>query len=307
LTRHGVPAALWELQTTFRVPSGISPAHVVADIDGYQNDNPPPVSAVHGKVAMAEPNGWRLTADVTVPFGDPPFPMLVYLHGGGWVEGAPWTHRRLAAELAARGLLVINVDYRRAPKHRFPGAFEDACFAVDWAAGHGAQFGGDPRRLLIGGDSAGANLAAAVLACGTRTPVAGALLCYGIFDFHRALPVMGELIGGITAPTQLYLPPAEFDALREDPRLSPQYHVGDFPPTLLTVGELDPLRGESETMAAALQQACVPHQLHLAADAPHGYLQMPGHPAYDTGYDALAAFARDTRGSARTRRSHKHD
>jgi acetyl esterase len=288
---YGVPAALWEMQTTFRPPVGVSPAHVVADIDAYQNDHPPPVAAVHSKVPMAEPNGWRLTADVAVPFGDPPFPSLVYLHGGGWVEGAPWTHRRLAAELAARGLLVINVDYRRAPKHRFPGGYEDACFALDWAAQHAARFGGDPGRLLVGGDSAGANLAAATLASGTRTPVAGALLCYGIFDFHRALPIMGDLIGGTTAETQLYLPPAEFDALRGDPRLSPEHHVTDFPPTLLTVGELDPLRGESEAMARALEQASVPYQVHLAVDAPHGYLQMPGHPAHDVGYDMLAAFA----------------
>ncbi|MHA6796279.1 alpha/beta hydrolase [Pseudonocardia bannensis] len=295
-TAHGVPAALLEFQTTMRLPAGGSPVELLKSFDDYSNSDPPPVAAVHRGVPLRADDGWRLGVDVTVPLGDGPFPALVYLHGGGWVMGSPWTHRRLAAELAARGLLVVSVDYRRAPKYRFPGAVGDAAFALDWARSGVAEFGGDPGRLLVGGDSAGANLAAALLAAGV--PGAGhvraALLFYGVYDYHRALPTLSGLLGGDDAASQLYLQPADFDALRGDPRLSPEGHVAGFPPTWLTVGERDPLRPESEALAARLAAASVEHELHVAPGAPHGYLQLPTHPAHDAGLSEMAAFLRRT-------------
>lgn len=291
---HGVPPALLEFQTTLQPPAGDSAARLLKGFDAYTNADPPPVAAVHAGVPLREEGGWRLGADVTVPRGTGPFPAVVYLHGGGWVMGSPWTHRRLAAELAARGLLVVSVDYRRAPKHRFPGAVDDAAFALRWAHRHVAEYGGDPDRLLVGGDSAGANLAAALLAAGVpgATEVQAALLFYGVFDYHRALPTLSGLLGGDDAASQLYLDPADFDALRGDPRLSPEAHVRGFPPTWITVGERDPLRPESEALAARLAVASVPHEMHVAAGAPHGYLQLPTHPAHDEGLSAVAAFLR---------------
>lgn len=294
-TTYGVPVPLLEFQTTLCLPvDGGSPMELLRSFDEYSNADPPPVGAVHPEVLLCEQDGWQLSADITVPRGPPPFPAVVYLHGGGWVMGSPWTHRRLTAELAARGLLAVSVDYRRAPKHRFPNAVEDAAFAVDWARRHVAQFDGDPGRLLIGGDSAGANLAAAVLASGAGQGVAAALLCYGVYDYHRALPTLAGLLGGDDAASQLYLDPEQFEALRGDPRLSPEVHVEDFPPTLLTVGEHDPLRPESDALAAQLANAAVPHELHVAPGAPHGYLQLPTHPAHDEGLAAITTFVHRT-------------
>ncbi|MQA17337.1 MAG: alpha/beta hydrolase fold domain-containing protein [Pseudonocardiaceae bacterium] len=296
LGANAVPAELLEFQTTLRPPAAEGGAvALLTRFDSYINGDPPPVSAVHAGVLLREEDGWRLSADITVPFGRPPFPALLYLHGGAWVAGAPWTHRRLAAELASRGLLVVSIDYRRAPKHRFPSAVHDAAFALAWLDQRVAEFGGDPGRLLIGGDSAGANLAAAVLASGVpaAADVRAALLCYGIYDYHRALPVLGGLLGGQDAATQAYLDPAEFETLRGDPRLSPERNVLAFPPTLLTVGQHDPLRHESEAMAARLAAASIPHRLHIATDTPHGYLQLPTHPAHDEGLAVIAEFLRD--------------
>lgn len=291
---YGVPPELLEFQTTLRTTANTTAAELLKGFDDYQNADPPAVGGVHEGVWLRERDGWVLSADVTVPFGDPPFPTVVYLHGGAWVMGSPWTHRRLAAELAARGLLIVSVDYRRAPKHRFPGAVDDAAFAVSWTRAHAADLGGDPDRLLIGGDSAGANLAAAVLASGGGTGVGAALLCYGIYDYHRALPTLSGLLGGSDADSQLYLHPSEFDALRDDPRLSPERQVSGFPPTYLTVGEHDPLRIESESLARSLSAMSVAHELRMAPSAPHGYLQLPTHPAHDAELDALAAFVRRT-------------
>jgi acetyl esterase len=291
---NDVPRELMDFQLTLRPPPGTTALEHLKRFDGYQNGDPPAVGFHHRQLRLREHAGWTLNVDVVGPPGEPPFPTLVYLHGGGWVMGSPWTHRRLAAELAIRGMLVVSVDYRRAPKHRFPGAVEDAAYALDWSRANAAQFGGDPEALLIGGDSAGANLAAGVLAAGRGAGVEAALLCYGIFDFHRSLPVLSGLLGGPDAGSQRYLEPDQFDALRGDPRLSPERDVSGFPPTFLTVGEHDPLRPESESLAAELDAAGVDHQLWVAAGAPHGYLQLPTHPAHDAGLDALAAFVRRT-------------
>lgn len=287
-----VPAPLLEFQLTLRAPDGVDPAVLLASYDGYMNAEGPSVAAVHQAVPMREVAGWRLGADITVPLGEPPFPALVYLHGGGWVMGAPWTHRRLAADLAALGLLVVSVDYRRAPKHRYPAAVDDAAFALDWACAHVAGYGGDPARLLVGGDSAGGNLAAGVLAGGDGADVVAALLLYGVYDYHRALPVLAPLLGGTQADSQLYLPPADFDALRGEARLSPERHAHRLPPCLVAVGGRDPLLGESTALAARLAAAGVAHELVVLDGAPHAFLQLPTHPAHAAGFAAIAGFLR---------------
>lgn len=288
--RTAVPADLLEFQRTFRAPPGGSAVELLVAHDGYMNGDPPPVAATHRNVALREVAGWRVGADISVPLGEPPFPTLVYLHGGGWVMGAPWTHRRLSAELAARGLLVISVDYRRAPKHRFPAAVEDSAHAVEWAVEHAHEYGGDPDRLILGGDSAGGNLTAGVLAAGLSDRVRAALLLYGIYDFHRAISSLGPLLGGVAPDSQPYLPVAEFEQLRGDPRLSPEQHCAGLPPSLVLVGDGDPLLVESTALAARLTETGVDHELLVIEDAPHGFLQLPTHPAHDLGLATIERF-----------------
>src|SRR5215468_6415692 len=181
-----IPADLLEFMETLRVPKGVNPADMLQRYDAIMNGNPPPVGAVHDGVLLREVAGWRLTADIAVPFGPGPHPVLVYFHGGGWTMGSPKTHLRLGREFAAAGYLTINLDYRRAPKYRFPAAFDDCVFATRWAVENAARYGGDAKRLAVGGDSAGGNLAAAVTAHLASDPsapkVRAALLIYGVFD-----------------------------------------------------------------------------------------------------------------------------
>src|SRR6185312_5356640 len=97
----------------------------------------------------------------TPPDAKPPSPVLIYLHGGGWVIGSVETHDPFCRLLcAAAGALILSVEYRLAPEHPYPAALEDTLAAYSWAAKHVPAFGGDARRLALGGDSAGANLAA---------------------------------------------------------------------------------------------------------------------------------------------------
>lgn len=95
------------------------------------------------------------------PEADPPYPVLVYYHGGGFVAGSLDTHDNVCAALTNRAdCLTVSVDYRRAPEHPFPAAVADAYAAAEWASTHADQLRGDPDRVAVAGDSAGGNLAA---------------------------------------------------------------------------------------------------------------------------------------------------
>ena len=107
------------------------------------------------------PAGLRVR--VYTPVGPGPKPALIYFHGGGWVLGGPETIDGPCRRLAnASGCVVISVDYRRPPEHRFPAPLDDCFAATRYVAGHVAEFGVDAARIAVGGDSAGGNLAAAV-------------------------------------------------------------------------------------------------------------------------------------------------
>ena len=237
--------------TGFKPPKGVNPADLLIKYNDLMNGNPPPVGAVHDDVLLRQVAGWRLSADISVPTGPGPHPVLVYFHGGGWTMGSPKTHLRLGREFAAAGYLTVNVDYRRAPKHRFPAAFDDCLFATQWAVEHAAEYGGDAQRLAVGGDSAGANLAGGVLAeCSRKRgpAIKAGLLLYGVFDYHAALAGLGTP----HAKQQLYLPVEDYEALREDHRVSPLYACDGFPPCYIAVGTKDPLLAESHALAEKL-------------------------------------------------------
>jgi acetyl esterase len=130
------------------------------------------------------------------PESDHPLPVVVYFHGGGWVIGDINTHdstcQRVAAGVPA---VVVSVDYRLAPEHRFPAAVEDCDAATGWVSAHAAEFGGDPAKLAVAGDSAGGNLAAVVArhARDSGGPaIAFQLLVYPATDLTRSFPSHDE-------------------------------------------------------------------------------------------------------------------
>ena len=115
-------------------------------------------------------------------------PVVVYFHGGGWTIGDLDTHDAQARMLCnAAGAVMVSVDYRLAPEHPYPAAFEDAVAAVSWAAAHAGEIHGDPARLAVAGDSAGGNLAAAVCLWARDhggPPIAAQCLIYPVTDLH---------------------------------------------------------------------------------------------------------------------------
>ncbi len=239
------------------------------------NQNPPEIGALHENVALKP----GLAADVAVPKSPGPYPVVVYLHGGGWVAGSPRSHRKLAMQFAEQGYLTINVDYRLAPENPFPAGLEDCVFAIKWAADNARRWNGDAVRMAVGGDSAGGNLAAAALTALAAENYAGtrpraALLIYGVYDFRATLARSRDALA-FEDMAKAYAG-SGYPAILNDPRVSPLNAVkaGALPPSFVVCGAADPLLPESRAIAEALARADIRHELHILDDMPHGFLQM---------------------------------
>ena len=141
---------------------------------------------------------------VYTPAGEGPKPVIVYFHGGGWVIGELDTVDNPLRRIANRtGAVVVSVDYRLAPEHVYPAAFDDSYAATAWVAEHAAELGGDPERVAVGGDSAGGNLAAAVaIAARDRQGprLAAQLLIYPVTDFDFTTESYGQNGEGYLLP-----------------------------------------------------------------------------------------------------------
>jgi acetyl esterase len=212
-------------------------------------------------------------------------PILVYYHGGGWVVGDLETHDPICRDLAAAaGCIVVAIDYRLAPEHRFPAAVEDAVAAFRWVAAHAAALGGDPARVAVGGDSAGGSLATVTARLtrddGGPQPVFQVLVYPGT-DFTLSSESHQRLSRGYLLDRELlewfrghYLRgPEDY----RDPRASPLFaeDLRELPPALLLTAGFDPLRDEGRAYAGRLRDAGVPTELRHYPEAPHGFLSMP--------------------------------
>lgn len=214
-------------------------------------------------------------------------PGVVYFHGGGWVICDLDTHdgacRRLANEL---GAVVMSVDYRLAPEHKYPAAIDDAYAATAWMADHAEGLGVDPARLAVAGDSAGGNLAAAVaLKARDRSDprLTFQLLIYPVIDSSATRddwPSKTDNATGYFLTTlQMEWYRKQYvrtDADGDDPYCSPNLapSLAGLPPACIVTAEMDPLRDEGEQYAQLLEAAGVPVTLHRADGMFHGFFNM---------------------------------
>ncbi|NYT23458.1 alpha/beta hydrolase [Alcaligenaceae bacterium] len=210
---------------------------------------------------------------------DATLPALVWFHGGGWVIGNLDTHDTLCRELCnASGCCIVSVDYRLAPEHRFPAAVEDAVTSVEWVFENAAQINIDPRRIAVGGDSAGGNLAA-VAAIALRDSddirLAYQLLVYPVIDLGCDYPSHTRNGQGYVLTNELlayfYGHYMEDESALEDWRACPirAESLENLPPALVITAGYDPLRDEGAAYAVALAEAgnettyvCFERQIH---------------------------------------------
>ena len=209
-------------------------------------------------------------------------PVLLYIHGGGFVVMSPETHAKLTKLLAiGSGAIVVSIDYRRAPQHPHPAPLDDCVAAFRWLRANAAALGGDPDRIAIAGDSAGGNLTAAtvlrLLAEGDAPPTAAMLICAwtdlanataSFRDFGPDDPVIDNLV--MEFFRESYAPtPSQW----EDPFVSPlRGDLSAYPPTCVVIGGIDPLRDDGLQFAEKLRAAGreVDEQFH--AGMPHDFM-----------------------------------
>jgi acetyl esterase len=211
-------------------------------------------------------------------------PLIVYIHGGGWVIGDLETHHPFCQALsAATGCSVIALDYRLAPEHTFPAAQDDCLAAIRWIAQHARKLGTSNNHLVIAGDSAGGNLA--TCACleldpASREKISGQVLIYPATDHYNAgFGSYLERARGQTLTAGIMhwfwdtylggLSDQALDAQRAFPLRSSL--LASSPPTLLVTAHKDPLRDEGKAYAAKLELAGVPVSCHHFANAEHGF------------------------------------
>jgi acetyl esterase len=219
---------------------------------------------------------------------NPAPPVIVYFHGGGFVTGSVDLFDQLTRSIAnSAGAIVVSVHYRLAPDHPWPAGPDDAYAATVWAAQNAAALGGDPSRIVVGGDSAGGNLAAvtALRARDSNGPrLAGQLLYYPVVDLSATrYPSQAKFQDGYGLSSEggagfqkAYLGQLTMQQ-RADPYVSPikASSLEGLPPVLLVTGGFDPLTDGSRAYAARLRQAGVIVEHRNYSDIIHGFMSVP--------------------------------
>jgi len=275
-----------------RERDGVPPLYTMSLADARAADlasiresggEPEPVHEV-ANLTIPGPGG-ELPLRVYRPASARPLPALLYFFGGGWVLGTIDTADGVSRSLAnSSGALVAVVGYRLAPEHPFPAAVEDCYAAVRWAAGHAEEIGADPARLVVGGDSAGGNLAAAVAlrARAGGPALAGQLLVYPNTDQladDRSMRAADDPFlfnrRSVAWYRRHYLANPDDAA---DPLASPlrAESLAGLPPALVITAEYDPLRDQGEAYAHRLADAGVQVELSRYPGMAHGFFTMAG-------------------------------
>ncbi|WP_342640316.1 alpha/beta hydrolase [Rhodoligotrophos ferricapiens] len=245
----------------------------------------------------------RIRCQVFGPPGEAPRRrMMLYLHGGGFTVGSSEDTAYITSRIAAENdIIVVSVNYRLAPEWPFPAGLDDALCVLNWMRENGASLGGDSDQIFVAGDSAGANMAAALPHKardeGARLPDGVVLLC-PITDFHveqypsfeRLAPLgiiydtafVGYIRGAYVVHHRLWSHPHVSPALGD---------LRDYPPTVIIAGEVDPIVDDNRAFASKLAAAGRPVQLLVQPKMPHGFYFFPRLlPAGEAAFEAIRRF-----------------
>jgi acetyl esterase len=244
---------------------------------------PEPVSKVEDRL-IPGPAG-QIRVRVYTPQGSAPFPVLVFFHGGGFVIGSIELYDEFCRELTnGAGSIVVSVDYRLAPEHKFPAAVEDCYAATKWVAENAKSIDGDATHIAVGGDSAGGNLAAVVALIARdskKLPLVFQVLIYPVTGAGYDTQSARENATGyfLTRDDMIWFDSLYLrsDADRDNPRVSPLHAktLSGLPPALVITAEFDPLRDDGEAYADKLRKSGVTVVCTRYNGMIHGFLVMP--------------------------------
>lgn len=236
-------------------------------------------------VVYVERGKKKIMMDIFIPPGKPTgAPAIMVIHGGGFVAGHRQMKEPFCIEMAKKGLVVFNIDYRLAPKYPFPAAIDDVRCAIRWVAKHAKEYGADPDRIGISGCSAGGYLASMIL-----FPPTDAYMSEPCADSESAMPRIkaASLYYGVYDLAKSYYYPFPFIrlmyrmALEGGPKKYPEKYKsysamdkvrGDLPPILIQVGDADPLLPESGDLYERLIGAGVNAEIVIYKGAKHGFV-----------------------------------
>ena len=263
---------------------------------------------VHEDVVLWDRGERTLTAEVYVPDGPGPYPLFLHIHGGGYCVSSARNDRKWGMRVAERGFTVISPEYGLAPEHPFPWAVEDCLYTARWFAKHGAEYKGDPSRMVIEGGSAGGGLSAATLVAlngvtedldegdlgGVDVNVAASILFYGMFSFPRLLLEPGSNVGSAELWNRAYLGPHFTTKLRH-PLVSMVYapNLDRFPPTYISCGHDDSFLAHTLELAKAMHLAGAKATVSIPEGLDHGYAKSWGNAAAQREVDRAFAWLED--------------
>lgn len=217
------------------------------------------------------------------PSDAPDLPLLVYLHGGGWVCGSVQTHDEPCRYLAnLSGCAVLSVDYRLAPEHKFPVPLDDCVAALRWAHEHAGELGADARRIALGGDSAGGNLAISA-AMSAGVPLRFLLLVYPCTDLRLGAASVAENSAGpfLTESLMRWFVSHYLDGAADpanplaSPLLASDDSLAALPPSLVLTAQFDVLRDEGEAFGHRLAALGVASTVIRFPGQYHGFFGSP--------------------------------
>jgi len=251
-------------------------------------------------IVWASPGGRDIRLDVSAPDGDGPFPIVVWIHGGGWEYFSKEGNEGMARYITNRGYVVVNANYRMAPEVTMVPMIEDAMGAVIWAKDHAADYNGDPSRVAVSGHSAGGHLAAMV------TVAAGAPYftpTYQSEQGHDATVTVGVPVSGIYDFVQRGEDPdrgkwvvklfgVSYD---EDPeryaKCSPISYVrAGLPPQLVVFAEEEGLRPAAEDWVERMEDIGAPVEWYMEPGVNHAWPSFHWRPPAQRTYDRMIEF-----------------
>jgi len=250
------------------------------------------------QVTYAVVDGTTLTMDISSPEGQGPFPCVIIIHGGGWTMHTNTIMEGMARYITNRGYVVFNINYRVLPEVKMEQIVEDCLGALLWVKEHAAEYGGDPKRLAVTGDSAGGHLTA-MLVTQARNPafvpsyqpkgtpdfsISCAAPSYGVYNFLSLSKLVPSITKGFLG-----------ESCGKNPErcklLSPRFSIkSGLPPQLVMVGDLDPLYLENYRYVKALRKAGDPVEFWVYHGKSHAFLNNFWDKTGTRGYDRMLEF-----------------